>query len=425
MIAPLADTAAPLPLGIYVNLSVMMFLQYAVWGAWFVVLGLYLERGLRFDASWIGWTYSTMALGTMVTPVFVGAVADKYFASEQLMAVLHLVGAGLLLAMSRSRTPKVFFATALIYALFYSPTLALSNSITFSHVPDATRDFPGIRVWGTIGWIVVNLVGLGWILPRYVPNVVETNKPLILAAACSALLGAYSFFLPHTPPANNSDGFFPAAEALGLLREASFAVFFGVSFVITIVLAFYYSFTGNYFKDDILPKLPKKASVLGTSVELDWPSLSTIGQFSEMIILPFLPFFLCWMGMKWVLAVGMAAWGVRYFAFSLGAWGAISPWAVVSLLTLHGVCFDFFFAAGFIHVDNSAPKEIRASAQGLFVFLTYGLGMFLGNVLSGYVVKAYTTFKDGVPVRDWGKIWLWPSLGVLASLVVFVLAFHI
>ena len=373
MTALLAD-APPLALDLYVNLSVMMFLQFAIWGSWFVVLGLYLERGLKFDASWIGWTYSTMALGTMVTPIFVGAVADKYLASEHLMAALHLGGAVLLVVMSQVRSPKMFFAAALIYALFYSPTLALSNSITFHHVPDATRDYPGIRVWGTFGWIVVNLVGLGWIIRKYVPNVVETNKPILLAAVFSVVLGVYSFFLPHTPPAGTSEGFFPAAQAFGLLNEKSFAVFFGVSFVITIVLAFYYGFTGNYFKDDILPKLP---------TSLDWPALSTIGQFSEMIILPFLPEFLHWFGMKWVLAIGMAAWGIRYFAFSLGARSLFSPWLVVSLLTLHGVCFDFFFAAGFIHVDNSAPKEIQASAQGLFVFLTYGLGMFLGNVLSG------------------------------------------
>jgi nucleoside transporter len=413
MTALLAD-APPLQFDLYVNLSVMMFLQYAVWGSWFVVLGLYLERGLKFDASWIGWTYSTMALGTMVTPIIVGAIADKYFASEQLMAALHLAGAVLLVVMSQVRSPKLFFIVALIYALLYSPTLALTNSITFTHVPDGTRDFPGIRVWGTIGWIVVNLVGVGGIMRKYIPNVVETNKPLLLAAACSAVLGVYSFFLPHTPPAGKSDALFPAAEALGLLSERSFAIFFGVSFVITIVLAFYYGFTGNYFQDDILPKLPKA---------LDWPMLSTIGQFSEMIILPFLPEFLHWFGMKWVLAIGMAAWGIRYFAFSLGAKSLISPWLVVGLLTLHGVCFDFFFAAGFIHVDNSAPKEIRASAQSLFVFLTYGLGMFLGNVLSGYIVDMNTTSRDGIVRRNWGKIWLIPSLGVMAAFLVFVLAF--
>jgi nucleoside transporter len=412
MIAMLADTP-PLQFDLRVNLSIMMFLQYAIWGAWFVVLGLYLERGLKFNASWIGWCYSTMALGTMVTPVIAGAIADKYLPAEQMMAALHLGGAVLLVVMSLVRSPKVFFTVALFYALFYSPTLGLSNSITFAHA-DATRDFPGIRVWGTIGWIIVNLVGLGWIMRKINPNIIETNRPLLLAAVCSAVLGVYSFLLPHTPPAGAAEGFFPAAKALELLKEPSFAVFFGVSFVITIVLAFYYGFTGNYFKDDILPKLPPS---------LDWPALSTIGQFSEMIILPFLGWFITELGMKWVLAIGMAAWGIRYFIFALGARSLIFPWVVVAFLTLHGVCFDFFFAAGFIHVDNTAPKEIKSSAQGLFVFLTYGLGMFLGNVLSGYVVDMFTTAKNGHLHRDWGKIWLIPSLGVLAALLVFVLAF--
>lgn len=407
----------------YANLSMMMFLQFAVWGAWFVVLGVYLERGLKFAPSWIGWIYSTMALGTIVTPILVGVIADLYFPSEQLMAALHLAGAVVLFAMSRIKSPKMFFAAALLYALFYSPTLALSNSITFAHIP-VSEDYAGIRVWGTIGWIFVNLVVIGWIIPKFVPNVIETNKPLVLAALCSLLLGIYSLVLPHTPPAGKSDSLFPALQSLELLKNTSFAVFFGVSFIITIVLSFYYAFTGNYFKDDILPNMPKQVKVAGSEMALDWAPLSTIGQFSEMIILPFLPEFLRWFGMKWVLAIGMAAWGLRYLVFSIGARGRISPWIVVSFLTLHGVCFDFFFAAGFIHVENSAPKDIRASAQALFIFLTYGLGMFLGNVLSGYVVNYFSTTHNGVVQRDWAKIWMLPALGVLASLIVFILAFQ-
>ncbi len=422
MTAVLAATTS-MPIGEYSLLAVMMFLQYAVWGAWFVVLGLYLERGLKFDASWIGWIYSTMALATMITPIVTGQIADKYFASEQLMAGLHLAGAVLLFVMSRVRTPRLFFAVALVYAIFYSPTMVLSNSITFAHIPNSDW-FAWLRVWGTIGWIFVNLVVIGWIFPKFVPNVVETNAPLVLAAVLSAVLGAFSLLLPHTPPAGGSDDVFPAAKAFALLNDSSFAVFFGVSFVITIVLAFYYGFTGNFFKDDIIPKLPTKATAVGEEPVVDWAPLSTIGQFSEMILLPFLPYFLGLIGMKWVLVVGMAAWGLRYLAFSMGAKSMLSPWVVISFLALHGVCFDFFFAAGFIHVDNSAPKDIRASAQGLFTFLTYGLGMFLGNVLSGYVVTAFTSEPGGRTVRDWGKIWLVPAVGVLISLAVFVTAFR-
>lgn len=419
----LAADSSGMAIGGYASLSLMMFLQFAIWGAWFVVLGLYLERGLKFDARWIGWIYSTMALGTMVTPIIIGQLADKYFASEQLMAVLHLAGAVLLYVMSTIRRPRTFFIVALIYALVYSPTLVLSNSITFAHIPKSDW-FAYVRVWGTIGWIFVNLVVLGWLFPKFIPNVAESRYPLLLAAACSALLGVFSLVLPHTPPSGGSADFFPALRALELLRDSSFAVFFGVSFVITIVLAFYYSFTGNYFRDDIIPRLPASVSVGRLRLAIDWAPLSTIGQFSEMILLPLLPFFLQWFGMKWVLAIGMAAWGLRYLAFSLGARSRLSPWTVVAFLALHGVCFDFFFAAGFIHVENQAASEIRASAQGLFTFLTYGLGMFLGNVLSGYVVKLYTQGTAESPRRDWGAIWMVPCVGVLLSLAVFVVFFR-
>jgi nucleoside transporter len=280
---------------------------------------------------------------------------------------------------------------ALAYALVYSPTLALSNSITFRHVPDGTRDFPSIRVLGTIGWIVAGLV-VAYVLPIFFPlpkdsTIDMTHFPLLLAAAGSAVLGLYSFFLPYTPPKGKAGDPMPALKALGLLRNFSFAVFFGVSFIITIVLAFYYGFTGNYLSGSVFPRLPE--NVRPTSVA----GIMTIGQISEMIILPFLPFFLYRFGMKWVLAIGMLAWGIRYLLFALGYTGQVSPYVVIASLAFHGVCFDFFFAAGFIHVDNEAPPEIRASGQALFTFLTYGVGMWLGNMASGYVVNHYTLWN--------------------------------
>lgn len=455
------------------SLSMMMFLEFAVWGAWFVVLGVYLQKGLKFDGLQIGSIYGTMALGTIFAPLFIGQIADRYFASEKLMGVLHLAGAGLLYAMATVKTFDAFFIVALVYALLYSPTLVLANSITFAHVPSGGRDFPRIRVFGTIGWIIANWI-VGLVLPLFVKNAAETNAPLLLAAGFSVLLGLFSFGLPHTPPAGASGDAFPALRAVGLLRSPSFAVFFGVSFVITIVLAFYYGFTSIYLTDSTLPNLPESQRVIrlsgspkaddakvaadakaataeatardagekpnaakpaekssGVVITLDAATVMTIGQISEMFLLPFLPWFLRTMGMKWVLAMGMAAWGIRYFLFAIGANGAVGPWVVIASLALHGVCFDFFFAAGFIYVDNEAPNEIRASGQALFTFLTYGLGMWLGNVLSGFVVDHYTTYSykwDWMPVvkdvYDWYHIWIIPSIGVVASLVVFALFFR-
>jgi nucleoside transporter len=456
----MADSGAPTPsvaipslgLGRWLNMSVMMFLQFAVWGAWFVVLGLYLDKGLKFTGAEIGWIYGTMALGGIFAPMVIGQIADRYFASEILMALLHLVGAALLVAMANVANFTnenlslqlgftqvkvsflVFFVIALAYSLVYSPTLVLSNSITFSHVPKPTY-FPWIRVWGTIGWIVANwsIVLIGGV-PRlrelFGDKPEQTNLPLYLAAGMSVLLGAYSFLLPHTPPAGKAGSAFPALRAVGLLRSPSFAVFFGVSFIITIVLAFYYSFAGIYLGDQTIPRLPTDRYYVLWPIQfklLTVANIMTIGQIAEMILLPFLPLFLRYVGMKWVLAVGMLAWGVRYLIFSLasapGMERFVGPWVVVGSLALHGVCFDFFFAAGFIYVDTEAPREIRASAQALFTFLTYGLGMWLGNIVSGYVVDL-CSYGVKNPTHDWYTIWLVPSVGVLFSLAVFILFFH-
>jgi nucleoside transporter len=307
------------------------------------------------------------------------------------------------------------FGVSLAYALVYNPTLALSNSIAFSHVPNATRDVPGIRVLGTLGWIVIGFA-VDFICAAAGVKASGSNTPLLVAAGLSAALGVYSFFLPHTPPAGKPGDAIPILKALGLFKDFSFAVFFIVSFVITIVLAFYYTVTGDF--------LEQAAGVTRT------PSTMAIGQVAELILLPFLPFFLHRFGMKWVLALGMLAWGVRYALFSIGGPDWVIPFSLVLIgIALHGVCFDFFFAAGFIHVDNEAPRDIRASGQALFSFLTYGVGMWLGSLLCGQVKGFFTqdTLMEGgkwVPVVDWRLFWLVPSVGVLLSLSVFVLFFR-
>jgi len=386
----------------------MNFLEFAIWGAWFVVLGQYLNA-LKFTGKQIGSIYATMSLGSIVTPIIVGAVADKYFAGEYVMAASHLIGAGLLYAMAQVRTPGRFYILALVYALVYSPTLSVSNAVIFANIPDAQRDFPTIRVLGTIGWIAANLL-LKLLLK---PGEPVNNRPLLLASALSVGLGVFSFLLPHTPPGNKAD-MFPFVQAAELLNDTSFAVFFGISFLITIALAFYYSFTSLYLEQ----KIRVQPGNVGP--------LMTIGQWSEIVFLLALPWFLDSFGMKAVLVVGMAAWGLRYGIFSAGG-----PFPLIVLgLALHGICFDFFFAAGFIHVAKTAPADIVNSGQALFGSLTYGLGMYLGTEASGWVNHLFTrettdpTTGQLVKTTDWRKFWMIPCVGVVVSLALFLALFR-
>jgi MFS family permease len=433
----LAADGSPLHFSIRLPLSVMNFLEFAIWGAWFVVLGQYLNA-LKFSGKQIGSIYATMSLGAIFSPIFIGAVADRYFASEYLMAILHLAGAVLLFAMAYIRTAGPFYWVTLTYALVYSPTLSLSNGVIFANIPDAQRDFPTIRVLGTIGWIAANL----FLKVLLKPGEPVNNRPLLLAAVLSVALGAYSFLLPHTPPKGEASPF-PFWDALKLFQETSFAVFFGISFLITIALAFYYSFTSLF--------LEQKVRVRPGNVG----PLMTIGQWMEIFFLVGIPtgiyfgeqlvangislgenlqvttnFGLSWflktIGMKGVLIMGMAAWGVRYAIFS-----AAKPFPLVVLgLALHGICFDFFFAAGFIYVEQTADPAIRNSGQALFGTLTYGLGMYLGTEASGWVNQWFTremvdpVTRQNVKVTDWNKFWLVPCVGVVVSLILFVLLFR-
>lgn len=393
----------PLAMKLRVNLSLMMFLEFAVWGSWYVVFYPYL-KGKGFSDEQAGALMGNFALGAIFSSLFAGYIADRFFSSERMMAVLHLVGAGLLYWMAQIQNPSdywLLFAVSLAYALLYNPTLTLANTVAFRHVPNATRDFPGIRVLGTLGWIAVGFLidalfaGSG--------STADTNGPLLLAAAFSVVMGLYCFLLPNTPPIARTGDAIPFRKALGLFKDFSFAVFFGVSFIITIVLAFYFTSTSDFLKEAAGVKR------IGSTM--------LIGQVCELIFLPLLPFFLWRLGMKWVLALGMLCWGIRYFLFSQGGPAGLPFALVIGGVALHGLCFDFFFAAGFIYVDNEAPRDIRASGQALFSFLSYGVGMWLGSLLAGKLMAVYA--------RDWYHFWLVPCIGVLASLTVFVLFFRL
>lgn len=406
----------PLPFDLRFRLSIMMFLEFAIWGAWFVVFFDYLLI-LKFNGTQAGIIFGNMALGAIISPMLVGLLADRWIASEKLMALLHLAGAGLLYWMSsiHSADYTQFMIASLAYALVFNPTLSLANSISFSHIPDGTRDFPGIRVLGTIGWIAANLY-VGMYLDF------KSNQPLQLAAGLSLVAGLFSLLLPHTPPSGKKGDPLPFLSALKLFKEPGFAIFFTVSGAITIVLAFYYSNTASFLtqlKADMVPESWRFYFLSDSQGKqlINPNNTMLIGQLMEMILLPLLPLFLWRFGMKWVLVIGMLCWGIRYGLFALG-----EPfWVVLIGVALHGICFDFFFAAGFIHVDNTAPKEIRASGQALFAFLTYGLGMWLGSILSGVMNKQFTTESVGT---DWTKFWLVPSIGVMALVLIFTFLFH-
>jgi nucleoside transporter len=395
-------------LSLRISLSVMNFLQFAIWGAWYVVLGNYLNT-LQFSRKSIGRIYATIPIGAVITPMFVGTIADRYLGAEQLMAVLHLAGAVLLFFVTRVRDSRLFFWVMLAYALVYTPTLSLSNTVVFNNVP-ASINFPEIRVLGTIGWIAAGLSLRLFIKPGQQVN----KSPLLLAGCLSLVLGVYSFFLPHTPPSESASRDIPFLKAFRMFEDPAAAVFLGSAFLVTIALAFYYSFTALYLEQGVKVKPENVGPIM------------TIGQWVEIVFMLSLPWFLRELGMRYVLILGMAAWGVRYAIFA-----ARPPLPLVIVgIALHGICFDFFLAAGMIHTENIAPADIKASAQSLFGVLTYGLGMWIGTEASGLLNQHFTretvdpATGSKVTTTEWGKFWLVPCLGVIVSLIVFILVFR-
>jgi nucleoside transporter len=390
---------------IYSRLSLLMFLQFFVWGAWFVTLGTYLNA-LGFSGSEIGTAYLTNNLGAIIAPIFVGMIADRFFASQKVIAALHLVGAAVLYYVTTLSQTMEIILWLLVYNACYMSTLALANSISFAQMQAPDSQFPKVRVWGTIGWIVAGL-SITFVLVGGEGNIEATNLPMTMAAGCSAVLGFYCLSLPHTPPASRGEqvtmGRVLGLEAVSLLKDRSFAVFAASSLLICIPLAFYYSFA-NLFLNEV--------GMQGVAAKM------TLGQVSEALFLLAMPFFFRRLGVKWMLLVGMLAWVLRYGVF---AFGSVDLVGLLYLgILLHGVCYDFFFVTGQIYIDQRARQEIRASAQGFITLLTYGAGMAIGTYIAGQVVEAYVV-EGG---HNWKSIWLIPCgfAGLIA--IVFSLVFR-
>ena len=391
------------------RLSVMMFLQFFIWGGWFVTLGTYLANTLSASGQEIAMAFSTQSWGAIVAPFIIGMIADRFFNAERILGVLHLVGAALLFMMYQASDFSAFYPYVLGYMIAYMPTLALVNSVSFGQMQDPSKEFGKIRVWGTIGWIVAGLV-ISYLFSwdsRDAINDGLLRNTFMLCAIASLLLGVFSFTLPATPPKAKGQaaslGQALGVDALSLLKNRNFAIFFGSSVLICIPLAFYYQ-NANPFLTEI-------------GVE-NATGKMTLGQVSEVLFMLALPIFLNKFGIKKTLVLGMLAWVLRYVLFAYGN----ADSGLVLLITgiaLHGLCYDFFFVSGQIYTDAKAGPGIKSAAQGLITLATYGVGMLVGFWVAGQITDAYVTPAG----HSWENVWLFPAGFAAAVLVLFLLFF--
>jgi nucleoside transporter len=398
-----SDPRAALPVGpalLTPRLSIMMFLEFAVWGAWAVLIAKHMEH-LGFTGAQQGYVYLTTALGAMLSPLIGGWIADRFLPNQIFTGCMHLAGAVLLYIAWKQTTFGAMWTTILIYAILYMPTIALTNAISFYHMKDS-RKFGFIRLWGTIGWIVVNGL-LGFYLAYWEerdPAVSRVGDCLLAGAIVSALMGLYCFTLPNTPPAKQAKNPFAFLEAFKLTRNRNFAVLLVISFVVAIELPFYYNLIYLFLTDHIT----------GVGLAESRAAFATLlGQLAEIVLMLLLAPSLKYLGMRWTIFLGILAWPVRYAIFAIGQpW-----WLVVAAQSLHGICYSFFFVGGMIAVERLSQKDIRASAQGLIIFATNGLGMLLGSIVAGHV-KDYFALPDGG--YAWAKVFAVPiAVTVLAG----------
>lgn len=392
-----------------VQLSAFMFLQYFIWGSWYVSLGTYLEKTLKFGGEQIGLAYGAFAIGSMIAPFFVGLIADRYFPSEKMLGVLGLLGGVFMWLLPLVDSFAAFYPLLIAYCATFAPTLALGNSLSLHHLLDAKKDFPRVKTLSAVGWIAGGVA---------VSLLKAEQSPMqfYLAGGISIVFGLFSFSLPHTPPKkvgqNVSIGEILGLDALALLKKRSFAVFVLCMFLICIPLYFYFVNMAIY---------------LG---QLDWPRIAgrmTLAQVSDVVFLILLPIMLKKLGYKVTIFIGILAWAARYFflAESVSQSGATQSALIFGAILLHGVCYDFLFIAGQLYVDDEANERMRGAAQGFIAFILWGIGAFVGTWIAGKVMAAQKLPEAiGTIKHNWSSIWLYPAIGSVAVLIAFLVLFR-
>ncbi|QEM04515.1 MULTISPECIES: nucleoside permease [Mucilaginibacter] len=389
-------------IGIRVKLSTMMFLEFFIWGAWFVTMGTYLTVTLKATGTQNAGAYATQSLGAIIAPFVIGLIADKYFSAQRILGVLHLLGAASLYYATTIADFDKFYPNILFYMIIYMPTLALVNSVSFKQMQNPSKEFPLIRVFGTAGWIIAGIVIglLGW----------EKSGTLVLtfkmASIASLILGLLSFTLPDTPPVKRGQkttfGDIIGLDSISLLKNRSYLIFFLASVAICVPLAFYYNFTNPF-----LNEVGVKAAA----------GVQAMGQVSELAFMAAMPLFFVRFGVKKMLAIGMLAWVLRYIFFAYGDAGS-SYWMLIAGIVMHGICYDFFFVTGQIYTDNLAGERFKSAAQGFITLATYGVGMLIGSYISGPIVDHW---KVSDTSHNWQTIWLIPA-GIAAVVLILFLA---
>lgn len=385
---------------VFARLAVMMLLEYFIWGAWYVTMSTYMSEFLHSSGVQIGAAYSALAIATMISPFFIGMVADRYFAAQRILGVFHFVGALLLYISTLITDNASFYWVILVYSLLYMPTIALSNSIAFTQMTDPGKQFPWIRVFGTAGWILAGLMITAL-------SIEKSPSTFHMAAIASGILGLISFILPHTPPkaksANTSASSALGIDAFVLFKDKPYLVFFIAAILVCIPLSFYYGFANLFLIEAGMTNATGKM---------------VLGQISEGLFILAIPFLFNSIGVKKMLLLGMAAWILRYIFFAYG--NADSQiWMLYLGIILHGICYDFFFVTGYMYTEKKAGETIKNSAQGLFTFATYGVGMFIGTWFSGFTTDYYTI--EGI--KNWQSIWMVPAYIAVAVLLYFLIFF--